>query len=365
MLRSNLLFTIALLGLAAAAPAQSGIGDALIFTGLTATSGAETYAWLSWNPTDPGVLNGRVVAVYRKSGNAASAAPFAGTAEGSLAGWIHIAANPISGTNTNVTGVFTPPADAREFHIYRRVNDSAPSLITQGATTTPTTTWIDSAPLANSATLEYFLQTYDASSNASPLVTQGAPLTVIPLSLPTPMLEPLVSVLPLTNARLRVKWLCSTAGAERFEIWFARASGNAATSTGSGLSADLATHPNMDTSLAETARLDFAVFQTGLTRMLTVGGTPEFEALLPVSASDTYTVIVRAVGVGEYSARAVSPFSNVETSTYSIRALAVNLPIPWPDRALPPRSPPRSRRARARCFRCSRATSPAPRASRS
>jgi hypothetical protein len=48
MHRILLVIITALLGFARLAPAQTGIGDALIFTGLTTTSGADTYAWLTW-----------------------------------------------------------------------------------------------------------------------------------------------------------------------------------------------------------------------------------------------------------------------------------------------------------------------------
>ena len=260
----------------------------------------------------------------------------ASTEDGTLTGWRHDAINPLTGAATDVCGTFLPTVDAKEYRIYRRVNDGVQTLVTQGETTFPTTTWKDTAQLAASATVEYYLQTLDASSNPSTLVTQGAPLIVV-AALPTPMLEPLKSLAPIPNIKMRVKWFCSTAGVERFEIWVARKSGAFPTSTDSGLSADLAAHPNMDTSVAETAGLDFAVFQTGLARHLSVGGTPEFEADLPVSASDTYTVMIRAVGPGDYSSRAVGAFSNVETASYSLTPATLRNPVPWPERALPPR----------------------------
>ncbi len=256
--------------------------------------------------------------------------------EGSTNGWRHETTNPVTGATTDVSGSFTAPADAKEFRIYRRVNDGSQTLVAQGETGNPPTVWQDTAQLASCATVEYFLQTLDANSNAGPLVRQGEPLTFI-AGLPIPMLEPPTSLLPLTNPKMRVKWFCSTAGVERFEIWVARKSGKLPSNTNSGLSEDLAGHPNVDTSLSETAGLDFAVFQTGPARYLSAGGTPEFEAILPVSLSDTYTVMVRAVGAGEYSARAVGAFSNVGTSAYSILIAGANLPVPWPDRPLPPR----------------------------
>ncbi len=261
-----------------------------------------------------------------------------GTVPGALAGWRHETTNPVTGETSDVTGSFTAPADAKEFRIYRRVDDGAQTLITQGQVPAAgPTTWADTAPLAASATVEYFLQTLDADSNAGPLVRQGEPLSVT-AALPTPMLEPLASLAPLTNARLRVRWFCSTAGVERFEIWVARKSGSAPSSSGTGLSEDLATHPNVDAVVGETAGLDFSVFQTGLARLLSVGGSPEFSVELPVSASDTYSIVIRAVGVGDYPARAVGAFSNVESRAFSLRAAGLNQPVPWPDRPLPPRA---------------------------
>ena len=257
--------------------------------------------------------------------------------DGALHGWRHEAVDPLTGNATDVCGTFSAAADAAEYRIYRRVNDSVPTLITQGKLLTPPTTWKDTHQLAASATVEYFLQTLDANSNPGPLVTQGAPL-IYTAALPTPMLEPLKSVLPLTNAGLRVKWFCATAGVERFEIWVARQSGSLPASTGSGLSADLASHPNLDNLTGETAGLDFAVFQTGLARHLTVNGTPEFEALLPVSPGDSYHVMIRAVGPGVYGARAVGAFSHLESSTFSLTLASLNNPVPWPERALPPRA---------------------------
>lgn len=305
------------------------VGDHAIECRIGTTSGAMS-AWVAGGSSPVAVAGNFILAKW-------NAALLASTADGTLTGWRHDAANPLTGAATDVCGSFVPSADTKEFRIYRRVNDGVQTLVTQGETTLPMTTWKDTTQLAASATVEYFLQTLDANSNPSALVTQGAPLTVI-AALPTPMVEPLKSLLPITNTKMRVKWFCTTAGVERFEIWVARKSGVLTTSTGSGLSADLATHLNMDTSVAETAGLDFAVFQTGLARHLSVGGTPEFEADLPVSASDTYTVMIRAVGPGDYSARAVGAFGNVETFVYSLTHATLHNPVPWPERALPPRA---------------------------
>jgi hypothetical protein len=124
--------------------------------------------------------------------------------------------------------------------------------------------------------------------------------------------------------------MCSTAGVERFEVWVSRASGSAVLATNSGLSNDLATHPNM------VDGKDFSVFQTALARHLSSTSMPEYSVEMPASPADTYTIMVRAVGAGSTSTRTAGAFSNVETFNYTSRDFAYTAPVPWPDRPLPP-----------------------------
>ena len=56
---------------------------------------------------------------------------------------------------------------------------------------------------------------------------------------------------------------------------------------------------------------------------------------LPVSASDEYIVMVRAVGVGNYTSRFAGSFSNVESASFTTRNFTFNPQVPWPERALP------------------------------
>ena len=51
------------LALASSLSAQNPLENSLIFTGTTATAGAETYAWLVWQPTDPLIISSKTVAV--------------------------------------------------------------------------------------------------------------------------------------------------------------------------------------------------------------------------------------------------------------------------------------------------------------
>lgn len=251
-------------------------------------------------------------------------------------GWRHQSTDPVTGDTVKPTGTFTPSTGAREWKIYRRVDSSPQTLIAQGeipAGSTTAITWTDTDPPAGNCTVCYFLELTDEHGNPGPLTQQGECTSFVdPIVLPVPMLEPITSVAPLVTGKMKVTWMCSTAGVERFELWISRSSGTLPVSTGSGLSEDLVTHPNY------ANEIDFAVFQTALARHLSPTGTPQFSVEIPVSTSDNYTVMVRAVGVGGTATRAAGAFSNVETFTYTIRDFTPSVPVPWPDRPLPPQA---------------------------
>ncbi|MEQ1731764.1 MAG: hypothetical protein ABL982_25610, partial [Vicinamibacterales bacterium] len=260
--------------------------------------------------------------------------------DGLLCGWKHDAVDPTTGGTTDVTGTFTPTAGSKEWKVYRRVDNSAQTLIASG--TVPSAapiTWTDPSPPASNATLCYFLQLFDEHGNAGPLVQQGECAESGDTTyMPTPMLEPITGTTPL-NPRMRVSWFCNTAGVQRFEVWVARTSGNTPGNANSGLSEDLASlHPN-EVPLVEGAEgLDFFVFETGLARHLTAGGEPHFSFTLPVTNSDEYTVMIRAVGVGKWGTRIAGAWSNIETFSFALRTLGLDIPVPWPDRPLPPKA---------------------------
>lgn len=254
--------------------------------------------------------------------------------------WRHDVVDLATGETNDVTGSFIPGADAKEYKVYRRVNDSKQTLIATGEIAAPgPVTWTDKAPPASNATICYFLQLFDEHGNGGELVQQGECIESGSAQyMPAPMLEPLTGTTPL-NPRMNVSWFCSIAGVERFEVWVARASGNAPGNNGSGLSDDRAgTHPNELPLRPKLEGLDFHVFETGLARHLSPAGEPHFSVTLPVTNSDTYTVMIRAVGKGKFGARTVGKFSNIESFEYTPRTLGISTPVPWPDRALPPKA---------------------------
>jgi hypothetical protein len=261
------------------------------------------------------------------------------TIPGVLGDWKHEAVDPATGTTTDLSGTFIPTAGAKEYKIYRRVNNSEQTLIVSGEVTTSPIVWSDPNPVAGNATVCYYLQLLDEHGNAGPLVQQGECVSYGDASyLPTPMLEP-ITALPILPLRMKVGFFSNIAGVERFEIWVGRASGSAALPTNSGLSNDLVgTHPNVLTDIEGTEGLDFTIFETGLARHLNADGSPEFSFDLPVVLTDTYTVLVRAVGPGKFGDRMVGTFSNVESFSYALRKVGLGVQVPWPDRPLPPKA---------------------------
>lgn len=250
----------------------------------------------------------------------------------------HESLDSLTGTVTGPEGSFVPPSDAKEFKIYRRVDDGPQSLIFSGSIAASPVLWTDPNPVAGNATVCYFLQLFDEHGNPGPLTPQGECVTFgSPDWLPRPLLRPITAPPFGAGAEMKVSWFCGTPGVERFEVWVARQSGAAALPTGSGLSGDLAeTHPNRVLDVEGVEGLDFSVFQTTRVRHLSAGGTPQFEFTLPASFSDTFTVMVRAVGVGGFGERFAGEFSNVETFQMSLRKRGGTPQVPWPDRPLPP-----------------------------
>ncbi len=252
----------------------------------------------------------------------------------------HDSVDPVTGETNDISGSFEPVATAREYKVYRRVNHSKQTLVASGQIVgTADVNWVDPNPPTTNATVCYFLQLFDEHGNGGELVPQGTCIESGSfVNMPVPIVEPITASTPL-SPRMNVSWFCSTPGVERFEVWVARDSGAVPENTGSGLSNDVAlVHPN-DLSLKDGAKgLDFQVFDTGLARHLSPTGDPHFSVSLPVSSSDTYTVLIRAVGKGQFGSRITGKFSNIETFTYSLRRFGLSVPVPWPDRPLPPKA---------------------------
>jgi hypothetical protein len=310
-------------------------GGLFIFRCRVGTENGRVSAWVSSPDNSPAPQNDRyILALWNATLNKIVTAGPAGD-------WQHDAVDPATGTTTELGGKFTPSPGARKYKVYRRVNNSEQTLIASGEIlpTDTSITWTDPNPVAGNCTVCYYLQLLDEHGNPGPLVQQGECIRHGDATyLPTPILEP-ISALPGVPLRMKVNFFSNIAGTERFEVWVARSSGNLPGSLNSHLSNDLvSTHPNVLTDVDGTQGLDFSVFQTGLARHLNTDGSPEFSFNLPVSLTDAYTVMVRAVGPGKFGERMAGAFSNVETFSYAMRKIGLDARVPWPDRPLPPKS---------------------------
>ncbi len=253
----------------------------------------------------------------------------------SQCGGRHIVVDTTNGDLLDPCGTFNPTPTSTEFKVYRTVDGGPQTLVDAGFYTgSAPVRWKDKNPPVTLSSLCYYLQLFDKNSNPGPMVLQDCLESGDGALMPVPMLEDLASVGLPGSAQMKVRWFCATPGVDRFELWVAR-KGGSAPATGTGLSSDLAAHPNMLTDVTGTEGLDFSVFETAAIRLVSASGTPEFEYTLPVSAKDVYTVMVRAVGKGAYDTRVVGGFSNVESFTWTLHTLPLGNTVPWPARGLP------------------------------
>ncbi len=286
------------------------------------------------SPLDPPspLVNKRIRAQWTATFAASTLVPV------SQCGGKHVVLDPATGVLLDPCGTFNPTATSTEFKVYRTVDGGPQTLVDAGFfNTSAPVVWKDDNPPVTLSDVCYYLQLLDKNSNAGPLVPQDCIECGDASLLPVPMLEDLTSAGLPGASQMRVRWFCNTAGVERFEVWVAR-KGGAVPLNGSGLSIDLAGHPNSLTDVSGTEGLDFSVFETAVARHVSVSGTPEFEYLLPVSAKDVYTVMVRAVGRGSYGSRVAGTFSNIENFTWVLKTLPLGNAVPWPARELPPQA---------------------------
>lgn len=248
----------------------------------------------------------------------------------------HILLDSLTSDLKDLCGTFTPTTGTTEFKVYRVVDGGPQTMVDSGPVSgSAPVIWKDSMPPAALSQVCYYLQLFDKNGNPSPLVLQDCVESGSGSLLPVPMLEKIETAGTPFAAQMRVRWFCSMAGVDRFELWVARKSGQAPAS-GTSLSADLADHPNALTDIAGTEGLDFSVFETAAVRLTNPTGTPEFEYLLPVSAREVYTVLVRAVGRGKYDSRVVGGFSSPGSFTWLLRTAAPAGVVAWPNRNPPP-----------------------------
>lgn len=229
------------------------------------------------------------------------------------------------------------PERAREYKLYRTIDNGEPSLITQGRANDIFTDLEDfnfeeySLPSAPKYTICYYVQVFDEHGNASAMSPVSECIEFI-REYPAPLLvEPEAYAGPNGESMAQLTWYCAPAGVEQFEVWVASSDGVSPGNIGSDLEELTVLGPRKIDGDART----YYVYQTR--RLATVFGqsAPEYSIDLQLDRNNVYSFTVRAVSDAGIDARATGPFSNVQSIAWTLGDSAVGPDVAWPDRDLP------------------------------
>jgi hypothetical protein len=245
------------------------------------------------------------------------------------------ATNSITGVSLNLT----LPAGTAEYKVYRRINDGPLTMICQADETdftgALTGTCLDDTMPSTPCTVCYYVQCFDRSGNAGPLVRTGCIDIAAPL--PVPMLAKLEACNTNSTAtQMKVSWVCSPYGVERFRVFVASTKSPFNGVTGLGI------NTNTSEVLGEYATVTIGGVSSNLYfrgyKTLFVGpafgSNASFSTCIDVEQGRQYAVYVKAVG--NHLSNLGDP-SNIEQFQFAPVAtnLAYSDPVPWPARGLP------------------------------
>ncbi len=248
-----------------------------------------------------------------------------------------------SGSATSsISGIkldLTLPAGTAEYKVYRRINEGPLTMICQADEThftgVLTGTCYDDTMPSTPCTVCYYVQCFDRNGNSGPLTRTECIDIAAPL--PVPMLSKLDAC--STNSALtqmKVSWVCSPYGVERFRIYVA-----SPTAPFSGVKG-LGINTNSGEILSENATVTISGVSSNLSfrgyKTLFVGpafgSNASFSTCIDVESGRQYFVFVKAIGNHGTS---LGDASNIESFQYA--PVATNLtysdPVPWPARGLP------------------------------
>ncbi len=241
-------------------------------------------------------------------------------------------------TNSAIGVIINLTPGTKEFKLYRRVDYGPLTLLKQGdgdydAATNALhqITLQDTDMPANSSTICYYAQLFDANGNSSPMVQLG-PCVDVEMPTATPLLAPIAPIGDPTSPQMDIKWFCPPAGIQRFQVEIAVNNGFPPAMFGTLLGGDQVTHPNSVPIGPGPGSTNFADFGVYLTPGpgLDFGPGPQFEVIVPIQMGVKYTVRILAVDKGG----AVGPASHVETFTWAPPPTATGPHVPWPARPL-------------------------------
>lgn len=233
--------------------------------------------------------------------------------------------------------------EAREYKIYRQIDQGALTLVGQG-TTAPgpdgcaVVSFTEAMPAGSCGVRKLFAQVFDRHGNPSPLVRAGEAVAC-GVALPVPRLEAPEPGGTAAAPTVKLRWFCPAAGVERFEF----GATSKADTSGSALALTTpAFHvipPPPGSTLKVRAKTGVVaaskIFFRYLTPLLNSPPFPQagpvFELEIPVQPNREYQFTVAALGGGGKGKR-----SPLQKFTWKLPQEPVDLRIPWPARPLPP-----------------------------
>ena len=230
-----------------------------------------------------------------------------------------------------------PPERAREYKLYRRINDGALSLIAQGQVEAlfqdlEAFNFEDFAmPNVPKYTVCYFIQVFDEHGNASAMAPLSECIEFI-REFPAPLLaQPERFMADGNRAMARLTWFCAPDGVDRFEVWVAS---NEVTEPGE-FGEDL---EYMATSGSRTIEGDprrYFLYQTRRVPSVFGQSAPQFSVDVALDPNKRYSVYVRALAVTASGQRITGPLSNAQEIAWSPGDAQAGPNVSWPDRDLP------------------------------
>lgn len=233
--------------------------------------------------------------------------------------------------------------EAREYRIYRQIDQGALSLVGQGTSATgpdgcAVISFTDAMPSGSCVQRKLFAQVFDRHGNPSPLVKAGEAVAC-GIALPVPRLETPEPGGTAAAPTVRLRWFCPTPGVERFEFGATSKTDTATTAQALLTSAFSVVAQPAGSTLKTKAKFGPAALSKIFFRYLTplIGSPPfpqtgpVFQIEIPVQPNREYQFTLAALGGGGRGKT-----SPMQKFTWKLPQAPVDLRIPWPARPLPP-----------------------------
>ncbi|BCX49496.1 hypothetical protein HAHE_34040 [Haloferula helveola] len=244
----------------------------------------------------------------------------------------------LDGTIEAITGFIALPTDAREWRVYRRVNDGPLTLVAkqEGLGLPSPAPWNDDAlPAAPGTLVCYYFQVFDQHGNPSALVRIKC-VRIKRDDLPQPMLSEVeLQNGPSDETFALLTWFCDSVGVERFEIFVASETSDDPGISGTAISAPLGDPEESLVLDGEFEGKQVAIHQSRRVASPAFSAGPEFSTLVEIPTGQKLVFAVRAVGDGPFGERSSGDLSNQVEAIWITPDPAPQPVIPWPARPLP------------------------------